>query len=43
LDRGELEEMFNKYNFKISKTDLKGLFKIVDDDGDGLYLKSRKF
>lgn len=35
LDRGELEEMFNKYNFKISKSDLKDLFKIVDDDKDG--------
>lgn len=35
LDRGELEEMFNRYQFKISKSDLKGLFKIVDDDKDG--------
>ena len=35
LDRGELEKMFNKYNFNISKKDLKPLFKIVDDDKNG--------
>ena len=31
--------MFNKYNFKISKADLKELFKIVDDDGNGILKK----
>ena len=31
--------MFNKYNFKISKSDLKDLFKIVDDDKDGMMNK----